>query len=276
MSRWLLTALVVVPFAAILVAQTAEQEVMKAEQARVDARHKADGAAHAKIVSDDFLQVGSDGQVRDKKFAVSIAAAPGLTISEVKTQVFGDVAVVTGIQRGTAPAANNRFTHLWLKQNAQWVNVFVQNTPITKPAPAGTTGAASTVKIPPTIWPQSKTQDEQDVLKAQQRLNEAFAKKDAAAYAVLTADNFVRIGADGSAAPRAEFLKAVAASPDVQRQVSNNSDIRVRVYGPVAVVSYLDKNIASPTTGSRMSRIFTKQGGAWKQLVGQTTPIATQ
>jgi hypothetical protein len=274
MSRWLLTALVVVSFAAVVVAQTPEQEVLKAEQVRVDARHKADAAAHAKIVSDDFLQVSSDGRVLDKKSAVSLAAAPKMSISGVKTEISGDVAVVTGMQ-SAAPAGDSRFTHIWHKQNGQWMNVFVQNTPITKPATASNAAAASTAKIPPTNWPQGKTQDEQALLKAQQQLNEAFARQDAGAYAQLTADNFVRIGADGSATPRAEFLKAISASPDVQRQVSNNSDIRIRVYGPIAVVSYLDKNIAS-ASGSRMSRVYTKQGGAWKQLVGQTTPIAKQ
>ncbi len=210
----------------------------------------------------------------DRKAAVSLAAAPKMSISGLKTEIFGDVAVVTGIQ-SAAPTGDSRFTHIWRKQNGQWLNVFVQNTPVAKSAAASNSDAASTVKIPPTNWPQGKTQDEQDVLKAQQQLNEAFAKKDAAAYAQLTADKFVRVGVDGSTASKAEFLTAVAASPAVQRQVSNNSDIRVRVYGPIAVVSYLDKNIGSPA-GNRMSRVFTKQGGAWKQLLGQSTPIAKQ
>ena len=83
----------------------------------------------------------------------------------------------------------------------------------------------------------------------------------------------MRINADGSTTSKAEFLKAVAASPAVQRQVSNNSDIRIRVYGPVALVSYIDKNAAA-AAGNRMSRVFTKQGGVWKQLVTQQTPIA--
>jgi hypothetical protein len=275
MSRWLLgAALVVVSFVPGVVAQSSEQEVLKAEQARVDARQKADAAAHAKIVSDDFLQVIANGQVRDKKYAVSLPAAAGMKISGLKTAILGDVAIVTGIQSGTAAAgAGARFTHLWRKQNGQWLNVFVQNTPITKAAPDNNSAAATaTAKIPPTNWPQGKTQDEQDVLKVQQRLNEAFAKKDAAAYAELTADNFMRINADGSTTPKAEFLKAVAASPAVRRQVSNNSDIRIRAYGPVALVSYIDKNAAA-AAGNRMSRVFTKQGGAWKQLVSQSTPI---
>src|SRR5262245_35541489 len=156
MSRVMTAVSLVVSFAGGVMAQTPEQDVLKGEQARVEARHKADSTAHAKIVSDDFFQVSNDGQTHDKKYAVSLQASPGMSLRELKTQIFGDVVVVTGIQTATPPASDARFTHLWHKENGQWLNVFVQNTPIRQlPETANATAA-----VPPTNWPQGKTQDE--------------------------------------------------------------------------------------------------------------------
>lgn len=231
MRRWLFVALALLSFGSGLVAQMADQEVMKAEQAKLDARDQ-------------------------------------------KVQVFGDVAIVTGTQSGLgASAQDSRFTHVWQRQGGQWVNVFVHTTPVLPPAPANAQPAAAPAAPPPTMWPEGKTQDERDVIKVQRGLNDAFAKKDATAYAQLTADNFVRIFLDGALAPRAEFLNGVTATPEVKRVESNNTEFRYRAYGPIAVLTYIDKP-AGATMGIRMTRIFAKQGGAWKQLITQSTPSA--
>jgi ketosteroid isomerase-like protein len=257
----------------------ADQEVMKAEQAKLDARRKGDSDAHGRVISDDFGQISTTGAVQDKKYATTRPAAAKLDARDHKVQVFGDVAIVTGTQSGLgATAQDSRFTHVWQKQNGQWVNVFVHTTPVL-PSPVNTPPAASSAAAPaapaPTNWPQGSTQDERDVLKVQRGLNEAFAKKDAATYGQMTADTFVRIVPNGSVLPRAEMLKTVTGTPDAKRVESNNTDFRYRAYGPVAVLTYIDKP-AGATTGVRMTRIFAKQGGAWKQVVTQSTPIVAQ
>jgi hypothetical protein len=276
MSRWLFAvAVVALSFDSGLVAQTPEQDVLKAEQARVDARRKGDSVAHAKIVSDDFAQVSQDGQLYDKKYAVSLAASPGFDMRDSKAQVFGDVAIVTGIQGGTPPNGQNaRFTHVWRKQNGQWINVFVQNTTI-PPAPPANSNTPQTpaAKVAPTTWPDVKTQDERDLLAVQRGLNQAFAKKDVASYSKFTADSFVRVDNEGQSIPRAEFLKVVADTSGPPREESNNSDMRIRIYGPISVVTYVDKTAASLPKGTRMTRVFVKENAAWKQLVTQGTTI---
>ena len=55
MYRWLFAALVVVACSWSVAAQTAEQEVTKAEQVRLEGRAKADGATLARVSSDDLL-----------------------------------------------------------------------------------------------------------------------------------------------------------------------------------------------------------------------------
>ena len=275
MARWLCVALVVVASGAGGAAQMAEQEVAKVEQARMEARRKADSAVLARLSSDDILIVGPAGQLIDKKAAAALAAVPKIAGRDVKTQIFGDVAVVTGIQGGVGPGGDQeqRFTRVWRKQNGQWVNVFGQITLITTtPAPNDT--ATANKQVDPTKWPEGKTQDERDVLRAQRTLNELYAKKDAAGYAQLTADTFVRI--TNGTATRAEFLKVVTGTPDLKRVESNNTDFHFRSYGPIAVLAYIDKAVGGPPQGLRMTRIFVKQNGAWKQLVTQFTPITPQ
>jgi hypothetical protein len=63
---------------------------------------------------------------------------------------------------------------------------------------------------------------------------------------------------------------------DVKRVESNNSDFHFRSYGPIAALAYIDKAVGGPTQGLRMTRIFVKQNGAWKQPVTQFTPITPQ
>lgn len=272
MSRWLFTALVMFSLDSYVAAQTPEQEVMTAVQARVDAGRKGDSGAQAKRVSDDYAEVTVNGQLRDKKYAVSLAATPGMEIRDSTVRVFGDVGVVTGIQGEAPNLQGSRFTHVWHKRNSHWVNVFVQNTSIKPTLPP--TNPVEASQITPTNWPRGTTQDERDVLKVQRGLNEAFAQKASAAYAQLTADTFVRINTDGNMISRGDFLKIVAGDADLQRVESNNSGFRFRIYGPIAMLSYVDKTLNSPPAGIRMTRVFVKQNGMWKQLVAQSTSVS--
>jgi ketosteroid isomerase-like protein len=275
MSRWLFISLIVVSSGPGTFAQMAEQEVLKVEQVRLEARRKADSATLARLSSDDLLIVGPAGQLIYKKGASALPAVPKIAARDVKTQMFGDVAVITGVQAGVGASGDQeqRFTRVWRKQDGQWLLLFAQVTRVAAPAPATTATPPRTPQLAPTQWPAAKSQDERDVLKTQRALNESFARKDSAAYALLTADSFVRINPNGNLSSRPEFLKAVAATPDVKRVESNNSDIRLRFYGPIAIMTYIDKTPTGPPAGARMTRVFTNQDGAWKQLVTQSTAI---
>ena len=269
MLRAVVACLIVVSVS-MLSAQSAEQEVMKAEQARAAARQKADASALLNLASEDQLTVGPSGQLQDRKGTSALAAVPKLVLAEVRTQVFGEVVVVTGRQNGTGAAgdADQRFTRVWQRRNGQWVNVFGQVTRIA-PAAAGQKAAS----VPPTQWPEGKTPDERDVIRAMRDITAAFTKKDPTAYAALTADRYLRITASGETNTKADFLKTVAATPETKRTESSHSDFRLRTYGPIAVVTIVDKTTANASPGTRMTRILVKEGSAWKQLVTQLTVI---
>ena len=273
MARSLLRGVLVLACVSTLFAQTAEQEINKVEQVRLDARRKADSATLARLATDDQLTIGPNGQLQDKKATAALAAAPKASLRETKTQVFGDVAVVTGTQFGFGEKGEieQRFTRVWRKQNGQWLNVFGHVTRINSAAPPSQPTLKS---VPQTVWPKGNGPDEAAVVDTLRRLDDAFAKKDVAIYAPLTSANYLRINPDGSISSRDEFLKSVAGTPDLKRNIPNLSDFRLRVYGPVAVVTWVNKSIGGREAGSRRSRVFVKDGSSWKQLVSQDTFIA--
>jgi hypothetical protein len=63
---------------------------------------------------DDLMIVGPAGQVIDKKAASALAAVPKAEMREVQNQLFGNVALVTGIQEGVGANSDQqqRFTFL--------------------------------------------------------------------------------------------------------------------------------------------------------------------
>src|SRR4051812_31964578 len=105
MSRLLLVGLLAVSMGSHAAAQTAEQEIVKAEQARVAARRAADSAALGRILSDDLVQITNGGLLQNKKYAASLIASPKMGLRDLKTRFFGDVAVVTGVQTNTGATA---------------------------------------------------------------------------------------------------------------------------------------------------------------------------
>ena len=252
--------------------QDAEQEIMKAEQARLEARRKGDGTM-ARLLSDDHLTVGPNGQVVDKKGISALNPAPNGAVREQKIQQFGDTAVATGTQSGMgANEVNQRFTRIWRKESGQWLNVFGH---VTRIAQLPALGARATT-VPETVWPKAGRAEEAAVIDTQRRIEEAYARKDAAAYGALTSTSYMRFNPDGSVTPRAEYLKIVAGKPEDKRALPSLSEFRVRVYGPLAVLTWLNRPINGPVAGIRRSRLFVKDGGSWKQLISQDTLVSQQ
>ncbi|RPI54248.1 MAG: nuclear transport factor 2 family protein, partial [Acidobacteria bacterium] len=239
----------------------------------IEARRTANSAAHAKLTADDYIHIAGNGLVRDKKYAVSLPAAPKMGLRDLKTQIFGDVAVVTGVQAGTGATnpQDARFTHIWQRRNGQWLNVFGQNTPIRQLTPP----ASRLKQIETASWPKTSNRDEQAVVDALRRLNDVFAEKNAAAYDVMTAASYLRINPDGTDMTRVAYLKAVAGAPDgPKRSLPELRDFQVRVYGPVGLIVWVNRAINGSTDGVRRSRVFVREGGTWKQLISQDTVVA--
>lgn len=122
---------------------------------------------------------------------------------------------------------------------------------------------------------------EKEVQKAMHDNFAAIIHKDAAALNRQYTDDYFRIGDTGKVTGKAEFIASVT-DPGYETTKLEASDVKIRVFGNVAVVTELvtaTGGAAGKTHISRASRqtvVWLKQDGAWKKHVFQstsTTPI---
>jgi ketosteroid isomerase-like protein len=116
----------------------ADQEILKLERAYDDAFLKKDRAAMERLLADDFVYVHSNGTMtnRTQEIEETISADVKWTASkldDLKVRVYGDVAVVTGVQTLTGSAKGyvsgaRRFTNVWVRRNGRWQTVGGQST----------------------------------------------------------------------------------------------------------------------------------------------------
>ena len=214
-------------------------------------------------VSEDFIQVGAAGELDDKEAEFPTLTSPvPPRCRDISIVVRDDAALATGITIGTPTV---RFLHVWSRERNQWILALAHLTPIVRapdgPLPAG--------PITATVWPTGETPDERAILETQRALNETFAAYDAKAYEQLTARDFVRVTIDGTTMSRDEFIAAAGDRAGAPRRDPNHSEFRVRVYKSVATLIYF--NLAADQ--QRVTRVFVREGGIWKQLHTQATRV---
>ena len=122
-------------------AQTAnatEQEVLKAYHSLDEASIKKDRATMERMMADDYVYTHSNGTVTSKteEIAETMSADTKWTASKLdssKVRIYGDVAVVSGVQTLTGSAKGyvsgpRRITDLWVRRNGRWQTVGGQST----------------------------------------------------------------------------------------------------------------------------------------------------
>lgn len=122
----------------------AARAVCAVEAKLTEALRLNDAARLSEIYADEFLLINYRGRQVDKN-AVLAAIRSGalhfdsLSTSQLETRVYGEVALVTGVQRQvarepgadtTAHPANVRFTHLYVLSDGRWRLTKSQITPI--------------------------------------------------------------------------------------------------------------------------------------------------
>lgn len=120
--------------------------------------------------------------------------------------------------------------------------------------------------------------DERAVREAVVAWDLAMVGNDASAIGTFMAEDWVIVGTDGSVSDRARFL-ALVASGDLQHDVMETHDMRVRVYGKTAVT------VARGVSGGhyrghpflldeRVSGVFVQQEGAWRCVLTHLSLLA--
>jgi len=116
----------------------AEQEVLAAQRARLDATIAVDVPALERLMADDLTYVHSSAKLESKAENIAAIKASGayksVVTNEVVVRVEGDVAIITGIADITLKRPDGdmllpvRFTNVWARRDGAWREIAWQST----------------------------------------------------------------------------------------------------------------------------------------------------
>ena len=276
-----LFAVVIVVLALVLTSSVLAQSadaIVKRQEARFAALKSGQG--REQFHSGDYISVTPPGGVT-MGYKPTAPSNPDIYVKDIKViAVTANGAVLTHLQGprpATAPFPSktdpDRFLEVWANEQGTWrvvarQGVWVRPPDQQKPPPR--------VKVPNVMPPQLKG-DEAEILKAHQAIEDAFVRHDATAYERLTVPEFVRIGELGEMVSRADWVKAnVIGKQEVARVRALFDDVRIRVYGDVAVMTHRhiarDAEGTTPARPTRMMRAWVRRADGWK-LAGTITTI---
>jgi len=116
--------------------ESVEQELIKLENESNDAWLRRDVEAYARLLADDYLETGPDGDMATKAEELALVRSTETTITAVitddfKVRVYGDAAVVTFRLTFKKPVdgkeitGQERFTDTWIRRDGRWQCVAV-------------------------------------------------------------------------------------------------------------------------------------------------------
>jgi len=121
----------------------------------------------------------------------------------------------------------------------------------------------------------AKNSDEENVRKAVADNFNAIMHKDANTLNHEYADDYTRIGVNGRVTDKAETIKLIMSQPTMENIPTFDqviSDVKVRIYGNVAVVNALSENTGKTRKHSeRITQVWVKRDGSWQMTVQQRT-----
>jgi len=128
---------------------------------------------------------------------------------------------------------------------------------------------------PPQSSDRSKTG--QELLALETAWDDAVVAKDTTALERIIADDFVMIGADGTVSDKRQLIEGIA-NPELQIEPFQTEDVRVRIYGNVAVLTgrYSQQGRwkgQAYETAARYTDVYVRSGGRWHAVSAQATRI---
>lgn len=128
---------------------------------------------------------------------------------------------------------------------------------------------------PPRSGDRNRT--EQELRALETAWDNAVAAKDTMALGRIIADDFVMIGANGTVSDKRLLIEGIA-DPQLQIEPFQTEDVRVRIYGNVAVLTgrYSQRGRwqgQAYETAARYTDVYVRSGGRWRAVSAQATRI---
>jgi ketosteroid isomerase-like protein len=268
------------PPAAQAASGSAEQQVRAANAELLVASRADDRQAAGRLLAPELTWINTEGRASGKEDLLATKPSPPPKVEVDQVLTFGTAAVLTGSARFD-DGREVRFLQQWVNRDGPWQLLAHQVTAISR-APAGeagtttaSTGTAgrSTMKGSP---PTFRSDEEGGVWQAQSELHRAFLAGDAATYGRLTTDNFIRVAPNGVREDRSGFLQSVKQNAGRSGGNIETGDPQITVTGDTARVvmtiwGTLPGGDEIPRT--RVTRVFVRQDGSWRQAAAIFTPV---
>lgn len=258
----------------------AEQAVLGADKALVDAIGKPDKAAAAALLDDAFTWTDRNGKTRGKAEVVQALAPSAGSDSDVSARVYGQIAVVTLTHRIAAQNVDVRVLRVWIKRTAGWRAIVHQGNailpaaatpaPPDPPAPGGCDNPCKTLPYEP------KSAAERDILAAYRALETAVATHNADDWATHFADEFVVVGRDGRGTTKLQRIAAIRKQKETNATTNPGPlrSMRIWVDGDAAVMTSNHVTSTVKATPYRVTRVWVKRDGRWQMACSQQTTVA--
>jgi ketosteroid isomerase-like protein len=261
-----------------------DERVEKAERARAAAITRQDVDAYRRLVADDLVVVDPRGALltRDDRIDAVESAVARVTrraenIAEIRR--YGDLALVLGEAVWQAAGRENHdyFTRIWEWQRNRWRMIGAHYTDIS----AAVTGRSPRFTrpghpVPPLpISPPVRSDDaEQEIRSAIADQHRAYWSKDPERYRRYAAPDLLRIAENGIRTQE-ELVAGMRGNSLLPAPPSEHVDVRVRLFGNVAVATWLDQGGLLPgrLVRNRFTVVFVQRDTGWQMVHIQSTGV---
>lgn len=255
-----------------------EEEVVRVQDALINAYINRDVAALDRILADEYTFINDDagGVANKRQILDSFKSGGDRRITSYKRQddsvrVYGDTAVMTyryqskETYKGGDNSGDFWVTRIFVRRNGRWQMVGGQETKVSSSEASASSRLSGSQKQP---------SDEKLLKQIEQDWLDAYRESDADKMAKILADDFIGRWADGSTQTKAEQLKAIRTGEE-KHSTNQMVECNVRVYGDTAVVTGIqtEQSILEGRDGSgtySFTDVFVKRDGRWQVVASET------
>ena len=282
-----LIAALAVAAAAGLKAQVAPGEdaaVLAADTALGAAMRADDKSAARKLLSLQFTYADENGAIHERKeFLADLKSAAPAAAANVKVNIYGLVAAVTG-SRKSALGGDVFFLDIWAKQKGAWRALTMQDVVLaTEGAPVAAKPAAPGAEAKPyecknpcqTVPYRVRSPTEQDIVNAFQAIEKADVDHDAVEWSKHVGEEFVLYRSGRAPSPKSERIAAI----EEQKKngavvtVAEIDNMRLSAYGDGAAMIASQVAADASRLPYRAARVWVKRNGQWQMVISVQTEI---
>ena len=249
-----------------------EEELLLLEKKFAEAAGRGDAAAFERYLGPDFFAVDASGRELSAADVLARMRTPGYVVESLRhdnarLRASGECAVVTAqttLQakfQGMDVSGEYPYLRVWQRRAKGWQALM-------------TVGFPPKAKTAAEIAAQNE-RETAEVTRLEREVGEAITRRDGARLRELVADDFVAVNPLGRRLTREEAI-AESTSPAYEMESLSNEDIRVRVFGDIALATargtakgrYQGKDASAQFT---YLRVWARRAGRWQAVAAQAT-----